>query len=357
MRVAFAIENHLGHRTAAANLRRALADVREVDSVWIPIHASGNGLLDHIPRLRDQHMLMLALSARRGLRRAAQDGPLDAVLLHTQRAAHLNVDWMRRTPTFLSIDSTPATLEQYRALEGRASQVGTRYWALRDAIHRRTYRAARGIVCMSEIVRAAIVEQYRVPLENTLVLLPGVDLDYWSPPSQDHAEQPVRILFVGGDFARKGGPLLARWAAKPGKVDYVLDLVTEHPVEVPSHVRVHTGLKPNDAMLRELVRRADLFVLPSLADLSPWSVAEAKATGTAVIASAVGALPEMVRDGIDGWLVQPGDFPDLSRRLDAAITSRQRLLELGARAREDAELRFCARRNASQLLDFMMVHR
>lgn len=338
-------------------MRAQLADKAGIDPVWIPINAYGNGIIDRIPSLRDKHALVLALSARRGLREAERNGKIDIAFLHTQRMAHLLVSRMRRTPTFLSIDSTPIALEQYRALEGRASLEGSRYAVIRDAVHRRTYHAARGVICMSELVRRTIVDKYRVPEERTLVLWPGVDLQNWSSSAQDRADGALRLLFVGADFNRKGGPLLLRWAQENQHLPCVIDVVTEQAVAAPPNVRVHTGMKPNDPRLVKLMAEADLFVLPTLADMSPWVVVEAKASGKPSLTTTVGALPEMVRDGRDGWLVPPGDFAALDQRLKSLIANPSQLREFGARARADAELRFSSKRNADQLLDFMREFR
>ncbi|MET0790894.1 MAG: glycosyltransferase family 4 protein [Polyangiaceae bacterium] len=338
-----------------SNLRSSLTGRSGIDPVWIPINATGNGIIDKIPQLRDKHALVLALAARRGLRAALADGPIDVTLLHTQRMAHLLVGWMRKTPTYLSIDGTPTDQEQYRLLQGGSSQKGSSYWSIRDAVHRRTYRAARGVVCMSSLVRDSVVNDYGVDRARTLVLLPGVDTTRWRPPAEPTSGREVRLLFIGGDFVRKGGPELLRWARETTAKGWSLDIVTEVELEAPPNVRVHSGFKPNDPRLMELVQRSDLFVLPTRADMSPWAVAEAKASGKPVVTTLVGALPEMVREGVDGWLIPPENYEAMRARLDAAVQDRNTLAEFGKRAREDAELRFSAARNAELLLEFMGV--
>jgi glycosyltransferase involved in cell wall biosynthesis len=357
VRVAFAIENHLGHRTLLANMRAALADEPDLDAVWIPVDAQGNGILDRIPRLRDTHALVLALSAGRALRASAREARLDVAFLHTQRMAHLLVPWMRRTPTFLSIDSTPTSLEKYRVVHGLPSEKGSPYPPIRDAFHRLTYGMARGVVCMSELVRDTVVRDYGVASERTLVLWPGVDLTAWHPPAERAPGDEVRLLFVGGHFERKGGNLLLRWARETQATGWTLDIVTDEQIDVPARVRHHPPMKPNDPQLRELVRHADLFVLPTRADMSPWVISEAKASGTAILSTRVGALHEMVRDGVDGWLIPSDDFPALTACLDGALRDRGRLAHMGRQAREDAELRFDARTNARMLLSFMRANR
>lgn len=72
---------------------------------------------------------------------------------------------------------------------------------------------------------------------------------------------------------------------------------------------------------------ADIFVLPSLSEGNPNIALEAAACGLPLVASRVGGLPEMVRDGVDGLLVPAGDVPALARAILSLIQdadSRQR---------------------------------
>lgn len=64
---------------------------------------------------------------------------------------------------------------------------------------------------------------------------------------------------------------------------------------------------------------ADIFVLPSLSEGNPNIVLEASACGLPVVASGVGGLSEMVRDGVDGLLVPAGDIPALARAVLSLI--------------------------------------
>ncbi|MEZ4653581.1 MAG: glycosyltransferase [Candidatus Eisenbacteria bacterium] len=92
----------------------------------------------------------------------------------------------------------------------------------------------------------------------------------------------------------------------------------------------------------------DLFVLPSFIETMPLTVLEAMAGGTAVIASAVFGLPEMLRHGESGWLVPPGDTAALSgaiQRLGEDDALRGRIAAAG-RARYERE--FTARRMAQR---------
>lgn len=352
MRVAFAIENHLGHRSLMSNMRIALADEPGVEPVWLPIDATGP--IVRVPKLRDKHGLVLGLRARTVLREAKAQGPYDALFLHTQRMAHLAVDWMQKTPTFLSVDSTPSLLDKHRGPdEAPPPREGSVYWSVRQALHNRTYRAARGMISMSETTKESLVRGHGVPSSRILVLLPGVDTRLFTPLEVPAASSEVHILFVGNPFERKGGLALMRWVAETKATGFHVDLVTNHTLAPDPRVTVHSGLGPNSPALVALFRRANLFVLPTLADCSSWVVAEAKAAGTAILASRIGGIPELVREGTDGWLIGVGDYAALSHRLEAVMHNPGQLAELGQRAREDAEARLDARGNARRLLEFM----
>ncbi len=90
---------------------------------------------------------------------------------------------------------------------------------------------------------------------------------------------------------------------------------------------------------------ADLVVVPSTApDPLPGSAIEAAAAGCAVIASAHGGLPEIIRDGQTVRLVPPGDPRALARVAAELLADREALARLGAAAAADVRLGFSASR-------------
>ncbi len=79
-------------------------------------------------------------------------------------------------------------------------------------------------------------------------------------------------------------------------------------------------------------RSIDVFVLPSLNESFSNSLMEAMACGCAVVASNVGGNPELVRDGANGLLFEPGNVVDLTRRLESALGDEAVRRRLGAAA-------------------------
>ncbi|PZS10157.1 MAG: hypothetical protein DLM64_09140 [Solirubrobacterales bacterium] len=82
-----------------------------------------------------------------------------------------------------------------------------------------------------------------------------------------------------------------------------------------------------------LMRHLDVLVLPSYQEPFGTVLAEAMAVGTPVVASAVDGLPEVVRDGVTGRLVAPGDPPGLAAGVLDVLAHRE---QMGAAAREHA---------------------
>jgi N-acetyl-alpha-D-glucosaminyl L-malate synthase BshA len=84
----------------------------------------------------------------------------------------------------------------------------------------------------------------------------------------------------------------------------------------------------------QVMRWADLFLLPSQTESFGLSALEALATGVPVIGTRVGGLPEVVEHGISGWLCEPGDVRGMAQgAIDMLETERHRAASAAARAR------------------------
>ena len=101
-----------------------------------------------------------------------------------------------------------------------------------------------------------------------------------------------------------------------------------------------------------LIERASCLVVPSQwYENFPLSVAEALGLGTAVVASHIGGLPDLVEDGRNGLLVEPGNVQSLSKALQRILASDELALEFGANAQRSAKQRLGATQHASRLLE------
>ena len=345
----FVLEQTLGHVAHSRNLVRALAKEPGIRATVIPIEFDDPAGLNRLPGLRTWSW-RASVAARAALRERQREGPLDALFIHTQVAALLAGELMRAIPTVVSLDATPRLFD----LEGDAyghRRGGELIETLKQRFNERAFAAAARIVTWSRLAADSLVGDYRVAREKIEVIPPGVDIEMFRPGPKAAAGDRVRILFVGGQFERKGGPELLEAAGRLGSV-VRLDLVTGSDVgDIPAGLdaQVHRGLRPQSKELIELYRAADLFVLPSRGDCMPQAVAEALAAGLPVVASRVGAISEMVTDGINGRLVPPGDPLALAAALQELVAAPERRVQMGRSSRQLAEREHDASRNNGRI--------
>lgn len=90
-----------------------------------------------------------------------------------------------------------------------------------------------------------------------------------------------------------------------------------------------------------LLAGADIVAVPSVwQDAFPTSVLESLARGMPVVATAVGGIPEMIKDGVTGLLVPPADEAALAQALSKLLADPARAAQLGQAAQKDVEQRF-----------------
>jgi glycosyltransferase involved in cell wall biosynthesis len=157
------------------------------------------------------------------------------------------------------------------------------------------------------------------------------------------------VLFVGGDFERKGGPSLLQ--ALPDGCD--LDIVTKAEIQPRPNVRVHHGLGPNSPGLLRLFEQADVFALPSLGECLAVVLMEATAAGLPVITTGVGALPEAVRPGESGIVISAGEVAPLRDALQNLAGDAPRRRQMGRAGRLLARQKFDSVLNNLSILDFI----
>lgn len=97
---------------------------------------------------------------------------------------------------------------------------------------------------------------------------------------------------------------------------------------------------------------ANMLVLPARQETSPMIISEAMAAGKPVIATPVGGIPEVVKDGETGFLVPVGDAAKLAERIVQVLTNTDLRLRLGAAARDTASRRFRRSANLDKIVEF-----
>jgi len=350
---AFVLEQTMGHVAHARNLQRALGSQSTVDPTVIPIGFTDPTGIERLPGLR-RWSWRASATAYNALRQRMSQGPLDGVFIHTQVAALRSAEIMRVVPTVVSLDATPKLFDREGEAYGhrRDSEL---IELMKRQVNVRAFAAAARLVAWCQWAAYSLVADYGVNADKIDVIPPGVDLQLFRPLLVPKRSERVRILFVGSEFERKGGSDLIEAARALGdKVE--LDLVTNGetpPIPAGVRARIHKGLKPQSEKLVDLYRHADIFALPSRGDCMPQAVTEALGCSLPVVATRVGAIPEMVTDSVNGFLVPTRDPRRIAEALNALVQSPARRNAMGRWSRVRAKQEHDSARNNQRIFGLM----
>jgi glycosyltransferase involved in cell wall biosynthesis len=357
-RVAFLLEQTLGHVTHADNLMRLVSTDERIRAEFVPIDFDVDPRWARVPG-HANWTVRAGLRARRAVRALSRDGRLDALFVHTQVPATLMPDVVQRIPSVVSLDATPMQYDELGDHYAHAKG-SERIERLKWRLNRSCFARADRLITWSEWAKSGLAGDYEVPADKVVVLPPGVDYDRWHTADRaaDEGRQnaPVRILFVGGDLVRKGGRVLmaATRRLRAAGAEVELDLVTREQTPPEDGITVHHGLAPNSEALIELYRRADVFCLPTLGDCLPMVLSEAGATALPLVSTDVGAIREIVRPGETGLLAPPGDEDALTSALGRLVANPTLRRTLGVQAQRVVREDFNAATNASRLVDVLL---
>lgn len=198
----------------------------------------------------------------------------------------------------------------------------------------------------------------RAPPARTRVVYGGADTSRYFP---DPGAVRSGVLFVGRLTPHKGVDRLIR--ALPADVPLTIAGTPGHDARPPESgypallaalargKRVRFVAPVDDDEVASLYRHAAVFVLPSveetcygrrivISELLGLAVIEAMASGTPVVCSRLGGLPEVVRDGETGFLVEPGNVGELRDRLSLLLADPALARRLGEGGRQLVAERF-----------------
>jgi glycosyltransferase involved in cell wall biosynthesis len=354
---AFVLEQTLGHITHGENLRTLLDGHEGLDISFLPVEFAADGVMARLPLLSNW-TIRAGLRARRLIRRESRRRPIDAMFIHTQVAAVFTGRWMRKIPTIVSLDATPAQFDELARFYEH-TQPSARVQELSRQANIRCFRRAAHLVVWADWTRIGLVRDYGVPEEKITVIAPGVQIGLWQRGDayEHHDARPVRILFVGADLVRKGGNLLLQSVhilrTDSSTAEFEVHLVTRSPVGEQPGVIVHSALRPNSPELIALYHSSDIFCLPTLGDCLPMVLSEAAVGGMALVSTDVGAIREIVRDDDTGLLIPPDDLPALTNALQRLINDAPLRARLGKNAEAMARKDFDAKINAERIVDLL----
>ena len=296
---------------------------------WIPSHRTG-------------HATGKLLEAIRGLARACWYFPrTDVVHIHSSAQVSFYRKsvffWLARLANCIVIWHLHAPNQDFEAFFDRGGM--TRRYI--NAVFRRCAK----IVVLS---RSWLALVSRVVSTSRVCVIYNPIPDAGDEPRRTGRDDECRVLYLAHLIQRKGYPLLIRAFAAvaggdprcrlvfagSGELEEARALARELDIEDKVEFLGWIG----DEQRTDELRRATVFALPSYQEGLPMGVLEAMAYGLPVITTPVGGIPDVIEDGTNGILIEPGDEQALAAALRSVIADRGFREALGDAARDSVQL-------------------
>lgn len=211
--------------------------------------------------------------------------------------------------------------------------------AWRHEMESRALQFAERVVCNSKYTQSQVLQSYpNIRRGSSVVIYKSVDLDHFRKPYKEAFPRPLigkrRILFVGSNWYRKGLDIAINALAKldRGLSDVVLivagnesqrrdAVIRRLPEKLGISSRIQfLGRVPRQD-LPNLFQECDVMALPSRQEALGVAVLESLATGTRVIATSVGGIPEILNRCQYSHLIAPESVASLVQKLEYVFNS------------------------------------
>jgi glycosyltransferase involved in cell wall biosynthesis len=203
-------------------------------------------------------------------------------------------------------------------------------------------RMASHLLAASSFTRDSLIE-HGAPPESISVVPYGVDLERFHPaPGRLRVDKaPLRLLFVGRINQRKGIKYLLQALAQftPEEVQLTVCGRVVDGLELFAGLgaQVEVRASVSESELVQAYQAADLFVFPSVAEGFGQVLLESLACGLPILSTTHTAAPDLIEDGVQGFIVPPRRPDLLAGRIRWAFENREELARMGERARRRAE--------------------
>jgi glycosyltransferase involved in cell wall biosynthesis len=278
--------------------------------------------------------------------------------LQARGVVHLHNHFSDSSCSVTMLTSAMTAIPFSVTIHGPAELLEPRRWRLDEKIAR-----ARFVACISHFCRSqAMLFSDQAHWGKLRIVHCGVTpANYGTRPRGDFGQH---VLFVGRLDAVKGVPLLleAFASARSRHPDARLTVVGDGPARAALEAQAlalgiagattFTGYKAQ-AEVAALLEEADMLVLPSFAEGLPVVLMEAMASRIPVIASGVAGVPELVQDGISGFVVPAGDVETLTARLEKLLADPDLCRRMGEAGRAKVEEEFDVEREAAWLAQIL----
>jgi alpha-maltose-1-phosphate synthase len=273
--------------------------------------------------------------------------PYTVMHLHTQVMAFLALEYMKKVPTVVSIDFTAV-------LKSREMNDTSFQWtyAPNISLEKKVFDAAAQIISWSELAKKSVIEDYKIDESKVIVIPPGVNLSALECNTNSSAKKTdtCNILFIGGDFKRKGGKDLLSVFINNFSNQATLHIVTKEIIKCNHpRVKIYNNISAYTPEWKYLYQQADIFVLPTYSEGLPQVFMEAMGFGVPVITTNLPQMKEVILNYETGFMVAPGNRDELAKHIKILIDNPTLRLQMSAKSRQIAQLKFDARKNCSHI--------
>ena len=275
--------------------------------------------------------------------------------LQKNGVVHLHNHFANSSCSVAMLASTLSGIPFSFTMHGPAIFFEPMHWRIDEKIARAAF-----VACISHFCRSqAMFFSDRQHWNRLKIVHCGVTPENYG--RTDRASYGKRIIFVGRLDAVKGVPLLidAFAALRARHPEARLTIVGDGPDRASLEVQARaSGVAETASFLgyrdqtqiADLLEGADMLVLPSFAEGVPVVLMEAMASRLPVIASQVAGVPELVENGISGFVIPAGDLDTLTDRIDQLLSDPGLCREMGLAGRAKVEAEFDLDREAGKLL-------
>ncbi len=224
-------------------------------------------------------------------------------------------------------------------------------------ITRFSIEESNAVTAISEYLRQVTLKEFDV--QRPIEMIPNfVNCDVFQPAKdnsrrEEFAPGNEKVLVHLSNFrpVKRVPDVIEIFALVRKEIPAKLLMIGDGPDRATAEWMVHqNGLASavtflgKQTQVQELLNCADLMLLPSDLESFGLAVLEAMACGVPAVCSRVGGVPEVVRDGVEGYLVTPRDTKTMAARALEILTDPGRQERMGKAARERALSQFCSSR-------------
>lgn len=213
----------------------------------------------------------------------------------------------KKTPVIMIQDTTPKLAQRLIRQESanflkhfRSFILGslTSFWC------RKIFSTIKHFLPISQWCADSLICDYKIASDNVTVVYPPFDMDQWQCCDYER-DGRISLIFVANNFELKGGPFLLEIFKKYFSETCTLRVVSNDSTlsqsDMPENTTLLAGIQYDE--VSQIFSQSDIFVFPTWRDQFGLVIGEAMAAGLPVVTRNVGGIPNLVKDGHNGFLM------------------------------------------------------